>query len=67
MPANPNAAAEILRLRDWLQLIYDYDDGAWAAGRHAKEARRQGIQTMRGMAAAALRGESILGGTDDRR
>jgi hypothetical protein len=53
-------------MRAWMQLIYDYDDGAWAAGKHAKEAREQGIETVRGFAGRALRGEpvSILGGTD---
>lgn len=59
------ALREAAELREWMQLIYDYDDGAWAAGKHHKAARQQGIKTMRGMAGAALRGEAvraILGG-----
>lgn len=57
-------------MREWMQMIYDFDDGAWAAGKHREAARKQGIETVRGFAGRALRGESVadfLGGTDDRR
>jgi hypothetical protein len=30
------AADEQERMTAWLKLIYDYDDGAWAAGHHHK-------------------------------
>ena len=42
------------RYREALQAIYDHDDGAWAAGEYAEEARRVGISTVRGIAARAL-------------
>ena len=58
------ALREAAEMREWMQLIYDYDDGAWAAGRSHEAARKQGITTMRGMAACALRGESVIGGAE---
>jgi len=53
------ALREAANLREWMQLIYDFDDGAWAAGKYAKEARKQGIETVRSFAGRALRGESV--------
>jgi len=53
------ALREAANLREWMQLIYNFDDGAWAAGKYREAARKQGITTMRGMAGRALRGESV--------
>ena len=55
---NPEAwnTRSIDAMREALEHIRDYDDGAWAAGKHGAEARRQGMATIRAIARTALRG-----------
>lgn len=48
-------ATRIAQMEDALQSIYDYDDGAWAAGKHYKDAVKQGMKSMRSIAVDGLR------------
>lgn len=48
-------AARLAQMQDALQTIYDYDDGAWAAGKHYKHAVKQGMKFMRSIAVDGLR------------
>jgi hypothetical protein len=48
-------AKRLAQMEDALQAIYDYDDGAWAAGKHYKDAVKQGMKSMRTIATDGLR------------
>lgn len=48
-------AARVKQMEDALQAIYDYDDGAWAAGKHYKDAVKEGMKSMRSIAVDGLR------------
>ena len=48
-------ATRLAQMEAALQAIYDYDDGAWAAGKHYKDAVKQGMKSMRAIAVDGLR------------